>query len=99
LITGVIPNSNIWFWSIITGIQKSNTFLLLYNCSSKFSLKKTQIITLKLLVSLKFLKYPEPTVLRTCLFFQIPETDGYYRNQIPDPTLVWTGGCWFTLWL
>jgi len=29
----------------------------------------------------------------------MPKTDGYYRNQIPDPTRVWTGWCWFTRWL
>jgi len=95
LITGVIPKFKYLVLIYNHRYQKNQIlfFIVIYNCSSKFSLKKTQMIILKLLVSLKFLKYPEPTVLRTCLFFQIPETDGYYRNQIPDPTLVWTGGC------
>ncbi len=93
LITGVIQNSNIWFWYIITGIKKIKYFFIfIYNCSSQFSLKKTQIITLKLLVSLKFLKYPEPAVL---IFFfpKYPKLMGITEIKYPTPRLVWTGGC------
>jgi hypothetical protein len=93
LITGVIQNSNIWFWYIITGIKKIKYFFIfIYNCSSQFSLKKTQIITLKLLVSLKFLKYPEPAVLRF-FFPKYPKLMGITEIKYPTPRLVWTGGC------